>query len=277
MHRDLILEQGQPIYSKAIPLEGEFQPLPKAKSIPVVEPFYSSLERLIEKQRPLDKRNGTQWRKYLITQGMSQAEMKHTGVWNELEKSERKDIPKETLLATIDKNRAVVKSYDVQVDKTVDGSVVLRWYDPRDEEIGIPSHVYEQLEDSVARIIDNKAYYVQESENGNFSIIKANIAGDGTQYFVYLEGPELLSSEPHGTLSDARHAAQQLADGQTDVIDAGTDWRSITVEKNAMYAEEQPRNYREVLIQLPTFATDKLTLLENAVATKVKNTLNSHF
>ena len=107
----------------------QFEPLPKAESAPLVQPFYSSLERLIEKQRPLDKRNGTQWRKYFITQGMSEAEMKHTGVWDELEKSGRKDIPKETLLATIDKNRVSLGSFNVAIPT---GKVdVLEWDEPQ--------------------------------------------------------------------------------------------------------------------------------------------------
>ena len=94
----LIKENGQPTHAKAIPLEGEFTPLSKAESLPAVQPFYSSLERLIEKQRPTDIRNGKQWIKYLTTQGMSLAEIKHTGVWEELLVNETKKGGKRKLV-----------------------------------------------------------------------------------------------------------------------------------------------------------------------------------
>ena len=82
--------------------EKKFKPLEPSEAPKVTTTnHYSSLERLIKGQRDTDVRNGKQWRKYLIGQDMSQAEMKITGVWDELEDNLDNVVSKGSLLSRI--------------------------------------------------------------------------------------------------------------------------------------------------------------------------------
>ena len=235
---------------------------------------YSSLERLIKSQRPLDKRNGKQWSKYLTTQGMSLAEIKHTGIWDVLEKSKTKDIPKEKLLDAIDKKRFPVFSHEVQIDDFE--PEVLEWDDVVNIKVGKSEALYDEVND-LSPSANYSVSIVQHSKGGSYSIIKGEPSSSrlSRTYLVYAEAPDMLSGIQHSTISDARHYAQQLSDETQSA--RPNDHRSTTIEFHHIGKRKKPKNYREVVIQLPQVASQTLDDLSKSVTQSVRNSLQSHF
>ena len=267
----------------------KFSPPSKAESVPLVQPFYSSLERLIEQQRPLDKRNGKQWSKYLITQGMSEAEMKHTGVWELLEKSGRKDIPKEKLLATIDKNRHVVKSYEVHKVGIHRSEIdVLHWSDVLNEEL------FYKKDEAFRKVMDRDVSWPPHPDTRIFKFqyaagerlvilrvvppLKIQKTGSNIYYALYEKDTRILHYHQHADVSDAQHYAQSVWYDRSDDRLSSRDWRFLTVEgKHLIKDDAAVRNYREVLIQLPDVGMKNVKEFDTGLLQAVENSLVYHF
>ena len=252
----------------------KFKPIPPSESPTGLVPVqYSSLERLIENQRPLDKRNGKQWSKYFVTQGMNPAEIKHTGVWEILESNKTKEVTKEDLLAAINKNRLAVIPHEVQVDDFL--LKKLAWNNEMNKELdNIGDPVYEEVTDGLKN--RHQIFRVQESNDSEFTIYKTipERAGARPVYRVYWEERALLSNEHHRTLSDAQHGAQRIAD--EDLNQRDVDWRSMTIEADGTQGRS-PKNYREVVIEIPGAAGKNPEKIDDYIREKLNQKLSSHF
>ena len=275
----LIKEKGQPTYAKALPdPEPKFKPIAPTEAPKVATTNqYSSLERLIENQRPLDKRNGKQWLKYLTRQDMSLAEMKHTGVWDVLERNSTREIPKEKLIDIINKNQRGVTSYEIQVEGM--SSEALAWKNVINEEIKDKSNdLYNRVNSGLKDT--HRVFKIQDSSNGEFTILKAvpppNSASLRAKYFIHSATPDTIGIVVSPTASDARHNAQQLWDAMSG-RSSGTDWRNITIEaKGIILNKYTPENYREVLIQLEDVDYRNLAR-DGSVASSMRALVGSHF
>ena len=272
----LILERGQPKYAPVKTIE-EFKPLTKAESVPLVQPFYSSLERLIENQRPLDKRNGTQWRKYLIAEGMSKAEMKVTGVWDVLEKSKTKKVTQARLLKVINnpENDLTSKSISVQQDYENFSTASFRWdQDFKIQKLDVddyPNIIY-HLKDHGEHKGSNKYAYVAEGKDTadfvSINIIRITRKDGNVKYGWILDSENrddaVVGRTFSDSLEDAKHIGREKAlseleyfvfGGANDVEmlgSVGRDWRGITIEQEFNHlGNEIPENYQERIVMVP--------------------------
>ena len=276
----------------------KFSPLPKAESVPLVQPFYSSLVRLIEQQRPLDKRNGKQWSKYLITQGMSEVEMRALGVSSLLQKKLDKEVTKDDLLVVIEKNKVVEDSVLVQGANWEVTRV--QWYD-----------INEPLADSA---VMEGFMSLNFSLDNDFQILKGieldRLEGDviviqivrvttkkGKVTYFPIERPEWDTPEVHEEfklLSDAQHYSERLINEivvHDDDIKEHSDWRSITIEvtgtgpfKGSHTLGNDINNYQERLVIIPDLYKLSLRGLKKEDKIKLKpgldnaeRTVYSHF
>ena len=202
----LIKDRGQPTYAKAVPPKGfDFKPLEPSKAPDsLVEPdkdrFYSGLKRVIENQRESDIRNGTQWRKYLIAEGMSEAEMKVTGVWSKLESSNTKVIKKETLLALMKDSPLQERAIFLNTDAV--GRIPIVWKDAATSDTWKLGK--EELED-IKKMHKADSYHVVSSGEGRL--------GAGTRIQINIVRLERVN-KPDGFINSITGIREGTVEGQ---------------------------------------------------------------
>ena len=187
---------------------------------------------------------------------MSEAEMKHTGVWDELETNETKQISKDSLLATIESNK--VTSYSAVVNqKGVLKSVDVGWGSPTDPTKKISETARKSLVEnfgeydfSIIQTARNKLnlpegdYQSEHLKSSDLVIVRLVAKLERTTYAAVFTnrdtgaastiGPSHGGYERMGgfdTASDAMHAAEKQVTAFNNPDRAfGTDWQTLTIE-----------------------------------------------
>ena len=244
----------------------KFKPIaPSDSPIDATSNQYSSLERLIKSQRPLDKRNGKQWSKYLIAQNMSQAEMKQRGVWELLEKNKTKEISKDKLLEVMNDKDHLVRSLAISVESDAPHRGTFEIIDWEEN--------YKPVVIDRGDSVLNNTYSSNKNDKYEFiargyaadgqvvtRIIKITQADGGARYSYTIDSSwwdESYNYEEYiPSLSEVKHLSQGSVTSavryQLDEGNATVDWRSLTVESKLQHGDiDIPQNYQERLVIVP--------------------------